>query len=166
MVHPPLRILAINPHTRYLGFAVFQGGELIDWGVKTFKGRWSKAKLEKIKVAVRFLIDRYGLDTLAIKELHPSRSSEPLAALVRELNKLARKRGLESHSYTLQDLKSGLSDEPRLNKKALAERLAQRYPIIARELAKEQENKNPYFYRMFEAVALGSICHRQNENNH
>ena len=64
----PLKILGLNPGTRYLGMAVFQGPELRDWGVKTFKGQWSKEKLKKIKEIVSDLISRYDLNTLAIKK--------------------------------------------------------------------------------------------------
>jgi hypothetical protein len=32
------------------------------------------------------------------------------------------------------------------------------YPVLSYELEKEKAIINPYYVRMFEAVALGSIC--------
>lgn len=159
----PLKILGLNPGTRYLGMAVFQGPEIRDWGVKTFKGKWSKDKLKKIKEIVSELISRYDLNTLAIKRVHPSRSSTNLNSLISELKNLARKKGLKICSYSLRELKDQFKEEAKINKRVLAEILAREYPALFRELQKEQENKNPYFSRLFEAVASGAVCHSQNE---
>jgi Holliday junction resolvasome RuvABC endonuclease subunit len=164
MPQKPLKILGLNPGTRYLGIAVFQGPELRDWGVKTFKGQWSKEKLKKIKENILELISRYDLNTLAIKELHPARSSANLKALICELKDLARGKGLKVYSYPLQKMKGRFKEESKINKKTLAEILAREYPALLRELAKERENRKPYFWRLFEAVALGAACHSQNEN--
>ena len=68
-------ILGINPGTRYLGFAVFCGPELRDWGVKVATGPCSRQKMEKLKKIVLGLIGQYKPEVLAIKKLHPSRSS-------------------------------------------------------------------------------------------
>lgn len=151
-----LKILALNPGTRYLGLAVFHGPELRDWGIRTFKGRWSRKKLKKIRKVVSGLIRRYGLTTLALKKLHPARSSANLNALVLELQNLAREKGLKVQAYTLQELKDRFKGEKRINKKVLAEIVAREYPAIYREFTKERQNKTPYFYRLFEAVALGA----------
>ena len=39
MTNKPLKILAINPGTRYLGIAVFVGTDLREWAVKVIKGK-------------------------------------------------------------------------------------------------------------------------------
>jgi hypothetical protein len=48
-----------------------------------------------------------------------------------------------------------------MNKRKLAELAASRYPVLAHEARKEKTINNPYQIRMFEAVALGSVCLHQ-----
>jgi Holliday junction resolvasome RuvABC endonuclease subunit len=158
-----LKILGLNPGTRYLGLAVFQGPELRDWGIRTFKGRWSKKKLKKIREIISGLIRRYDLNTLAIKKIHPARSSAHLNALILELQNLAQEKGLKVEAYSLQEIKDRFKGEGKINKRALGEIMAREYPAVFRELKKEQENKAPYFYRLFEAVALGATGYYRNE---
>lgn len=55
MTRRPLKIIGINPGTRYLGIAVFEGPELMDWRVKKLKEKWSKEKMKKaIKIISKF----------------------------------------------------------------------------------------------------------------
>ncbi len=43
-------------------------------------------------------------------------------------------------------------------RRELVEKVTEEYPFLSHELSKERANMNPYYIRMFEAVALGSIC--------
>jgi Holliday junction resolvasome RuvABC endonuclease subunit len=154
-------IIGINPGTRYLGFAVFCGPELRDWGVKVAKGPGSKQKMEKLKKIVLGLIEQYKPEVLAVKKLHPSRSSPSLVKLTQELKKMALKKSISVHEYPIGHVKALLATERRMNKIQLAELLAEHYPHLYPELEKELTNKNSYYTRMFEAVALGHISLKQ-----
>jgi Holliday junction resolvasome RuvABC endonuclease subunit len=153
-----LTIIGINPGTRYLGIAVFQGTELMDWRVKTFKGKWSKGKMEKIIGAILEIIELYEPDALAVKKLHPSRRSENLARLTIKIKELARRKGLRVYQYSIKDLEDFFVENEKLNKRNLAEAVLSRYPDLSHELNKEKSHKNPYHIRAIEAVALASIC--------
>jgi hypothetical protein len=100
---------------------------------------------------------------LAIKKIHPARSSAHLNALILELQNLAQEKGLKVEAYSLQEIKDRFKGEGKINKRALGEIMAREYPAVFRELKKEQENKAPYFYRLFEAVALGATGYYRNE---
>lgn len=158
MLKKPLKILAINPGSRYMGIAFFQGPELRDWGIRVVKGKWSREKMKKLRLIVSELIERYGPNALAIKKLHPSRRSVDLKRLVSRIKGLAKRRGLRVYQYSIGDLEAFLSPESRINKREMAEILASEYPVLFHELEREKDNRNPYHIRMFEAVALGSIC--------
>jgi Holliday junction resolvasome RuvABC endonuclease subunit len=157
----PLTILGINPGSRYLGTAIFHGTELRDWGVKVIEGRWSKEKLGKARMIVSTLIEQYEPDVLAIKRLHPSRSSPSLNLLVGKIKELAKRKSLRLYQYSIKELESFFSKEERINKKRLAEIITSEYPELLHELEKEKSHKNPYHIKMFEAVALGKICFQQ-----
>lgn len=154
----PLRIIGLNPGSKYLGIAVFQGSDLRDWGIKVIKGKWSKAKVDKIRKILSIFIEQYELTALAIKQLHPSRGSPELRRLVTGIRKLFRRKGLKVYQYSLKELENWFSPEEKINKKEMAEMVALDYPFLFKELEKEKRNKNPYFIRMFEAVALGIRC--------
>lgn len=155
------KIIAINPGTRYLGIAVFEGPELLDWRVKVIKGKWSKDKQQKTLVIVRTLIERYQPDVLAIKKLHRSRSSGNLNQLVSRIKQLSKRKNLKVCQYSIKDLEAFFFGEAKANKNKLAEILTSKYPFLRHEFNKENANKNSYHIRVFEAVALGAVCSRQ-----
>jgi hypothetical protein len=161
----PLTILGINPGSRYLGTAIFHGTELKDWGVKVIEGKWSKEKMERAKMIVSKLIEQHQPNALAIKRLHPSRSSKNLNQLVSKIRELAKRNGLKVYQYSIKELETFFSKEDRLtaqagriNKKKLAEIIGSEHSELFHQLEKEKMNKNPYHIKMFEAVALGKIC--------
>jgi Holliday junction resolvasome RuvABC endonuclease subunit len=158
MFKKPIKIIGINPGTRYLGVAVFEGPELRDWRIKAIKGKWSKEKLGKAIKIISDFVDRHEANVLAIKRLHPSRSSHNLDQLVDEIKALSKKIGLKVYEYPIDDLNAFFSEKRRTNKQEMAEVIASKYPHLTSELNKEENNKNLYYTRMFEAVALGSIC--------
>ncbi|MCL4873543.1 crossover junction endodeoxyribonuclease RuvC [bacterium] len=157
-----IRILAINPGTRYIGFAVFYGPELRDWGTKVVKGKWSARKKEKLKNLVQSLIDQYEPDAIAIKKLHPSRSSKQLDSFAVAIKLIVERAGSPIYEYPIKYLEAYFSTGKLLNKKQLAELLTQRYPALYCELKKEHSNNNCYLW-MLEAVSLGTVCGNQLE---
>jgi len=161
MPKKPLKIIGINPGTRHLGIAIFQDSELRDWGVKVFRGRWSKAKKEKIIKTLLSFIDQYESSILAIKKLHPSRSSQNLRQVVARIKEFSKRRNLKVYQYSIKELERFFHPEEKLNKKKLTKILTSEYPDLFHELNREKKNKNPYYIRMFEAVALASVCFHQ-----
>jgi hypothetical protein len=161
MPNAPPRILAVNPGWRYLGTAAFRGPELLDWGVKVVTGRTPSGKLASARGIVLRAIQRYDIDVLAIKRLHRSRSSAGLRGLTSRIKEPCRRKGLKVCQYSIQDLKAALLPDRRTNKRTLAESLTIMYPVLAHDLRREGQNKNVYHLRMFEAVALGVVCHQQ-----
>jgi hypothetical protein len=157
-------IIGINPGSRYVGLAVFRGPVLVDWGIKVMKGHWSSVKLRRAKRLITLTINCFQPDALAIKRLHPARSSRGLDRLVLEVTNISRQRGLNLHQYSIGDLEAFFCSTRKASKSDLAESLAARYPELHSELQREGQTRNPYHIRMFEAVALGAIC-AHNFNN-
>ena len=152
-----MKIIGINPGTRYIGFSIFYGFELRDWGVKNLPGRWSKDKLKKTMNIISDIIGHNEPNIISIKQLHPSRSSHNLNQLVSGIKELSKRKHLKVYQYSIDDMKAFFHSE-RINKRLLAEMVTSDYPVLYYELKKEKAIMNPYYVRMFEAVALGSIC--------
>jgi Holliday junction resolvasome RuvABC endonuclease subunit len=159
----PLRILAVNPGTRYLGVAIFRGPEILDWGVKVVGGKTPAEKRKAARLILLELIDQYYPDALAVKRLHPSRSSPCLNELVGQMKILSRRRGLKIYQYSIQEVKDSLAVGNKTNRRKLATLLAAMYPALIYDLQQESQNRNPYRMRMFEAVALAIVCYQQLE---
>ena len=145
--------------------AVFQGNQLKDWRVKILKGRWSKEKLKKALTIISTWIERYRPDLLAIKRLHPARSSRGLTSLQTQIQRVCLRKRLHLTQYSIKQLEEFFCSETRKNKRNLAEEVAANYPELYPELnteypkpkpGKKEKRKNPYHIRMFEAVALGA----------
>lgn len=166
MTNNPRKILSINPGSRYLGIAVFQDLELIEWGIRSINGRDKKAKREAAKGIISDLIYQYEPNILALKKLHPSRSSSNLDNLVCELRGLARRNSIRIFEYPLEKIEASFSGAGKINKRQMAEIIIGEYPFLSNELQREKNNLNPYHIRMFEAVALGLVCLHQIDQNH
>ncbi|OPY74199.1 MAG: hypothetical protein A4E63_00805 [Syntrophorhabdus sp. PtaU1.Bin050] len=82
MLQQTLTILAVNPGTKYIGVAILQDSDLVYWGVKVLKGKWSDAKMKNAEASFNNFINQYHVDILTIKKLHPSRSSGNLDVVV------------------------------------------------------------------------------------
>jgi Holliday junction resolvasome RuvABC endonuclease subunit len=159
MSKKPITILAINPGTKYMAIAIFRESELREWFIKIFKGKWSKEKRHAILATVARFVNRYQVDALAIKRLHPSRSSGNLDSLVSGIKHEMSTRGLDVHEYSITQMERSFSTGGKRNKKKMAEQVVSVYSVLFNEFEKEKHHKNPYWARLFEAVALGSICH-------
>lgn len=161
MSREPNRILGINPGTRYLGLAIFDGSSLLDWRVKTIAGKWTKEKADRILDIIREQIELYDIGAIAIKKLHPSRSSKNLKLLVSRMIVLGKKKRIKVQSHSIKELEKFFLTDGKANKRNLAERIGREYPVLVHELNKEKSHKNAYHLRMIEAVALAVACRRK-----
>lgn len=153
-----IKILGINPGAKYIGLAAFRGPELRDWRVRVNKGKWSEEKMAKAMGIVAGFFQQHDPDAVAIKSLHPSRSSPELNRLANKIKDFAKRRRMRVCEFSLGDLEDFFCPEGWTNRRMLAEVIASRYPALHHELAKEKSHMNPYHVRMFEAVALAARC--------
>lgn len=159
------KIIAINPGWRYLAIAIFEECKLREWRLKSLPGRDVKKKLANVTGILDGFIKRYDSNVLAIKTFHPSRASVNLKRMTATIIDHCRKKGMSVSAYAIQEMKDAFSIS-RINKKELIKLLTSEYPELAHELRREERNRNPYFVRLFEAVALGHVCHKEIDNEH
>ena len=158
MPQKEIKIIGVNPGTRYLGIAVLYGPELMDWRIKVLKEKWSKEKIEKALGIISEFMERYQPDVLAIKKLHPSRRSKNLFMLTNKIKEFLNCKKLKIYQYSIKEIESFFIEGGKLNKRNLIGAMVNLYPILHHDLSKERNNRNPYYFRMFEAVALASAC--------
>ena len=158
MQESEIRLLALNPGSRYVGTAVFHGDELVEWEVRSIREKSMKEKKEKLRTLLSGVTDAHGVNCLSVKGFHRSRTSKQLRELTRDLKAWALRRDLPVTEYTIKEIEASLLSSGRGSKRRLMEEVAARYPFLYPELEKERKNRNPYLVRMFEAVALGIGC--------
>lgn len=165
-------ILGVNPGARHLGYALFQNSELLCWGIKAANERWSSRKKKKIGHILQNMLEEFNPDYVALKKLHPSRSSPELTEQTTKLKELCRARDIPVYEYPIQYLENIILTE-RMNKKKLNESIYELYPVLFHEIEKERlrfeknkkrSNERIYYTRMFEAVALAHVCFNQLDN--
>lgn len=161
MKSSPKTIVGVNPGSRYLGIAVFHGLTLVDWRIRVLKGSWSGKKMEKAISTIRQLIDRYHPEALAIKQLHPARTSKQVSLLADRIRNEFEQAGIPVYRYSIKQMEARFLPDTPLNRRELSREIAAQYPDLLDELHKETAAKNPYHHRMFEAVALGALCAHQ-----
>lgn len=150
-------ILGISPGTRIMGLGVVQNGELVEWQVKSFKGSWSKEKLKLILEAIENLCAHFHVTDVALKVISPLHSSKNLLVLTDRISELAKKNKVRLNKFTMQDLKKKAGDQGKNSMNDLMESITHKYPVLKREYLKERNNLNPYYLKMFEAIAAAGL---------
>lgn len=148
----------MNPGHRYLGVAVFHGTELREWSVKSFRSLSLDDAIVRVEQMLSEYVARYGIRILALKALHPSRSSVMLQKIIAAMRVFGKSGKLRVVEYSLEDVKRTMFANERANKVRIMKSVTERYPFLFREYEKECCHKQPYFFRMFEAVAVGITC--------
>jgi len=163
---PLQTIITINPGWRYLAIAIFDDLGLREWRLKCLAPSTAGRKLEKVLAIVADFIKRYDPRALVVKRLHPARASANLIRLTKSITANCRQRGMTIFSSSIKDLENSLARGIRISKKDLIDLVAAEHPELAGELRREKRNRHPYFFRLFEAVALGHTYLGRGNDNH
>lgn len=149
------KLLCILPHTRYLAIVIFSGLELRDWMIKNLQSKTSDDKKKHVKDILEKLIAHYGIDTVVIKRVNKIRSSDKLNRIIESILAFIRKKRLSIHQYSLEEIKETIIPNGKSNRELTFIEVLKRYPALHILYNKEKINKNLYYSRIFEAVAIG-----------
>lgn len=144
----PSIILGLSPGTKSMGYAVMSEGELIDWGVKNFRGKWSNSKKNKILRTIQNMISAYQPSMLAIKVNQTSLSSRNLKMIYSSIKEYTKKIRLKSAFLSIEELKQTCALVR--NKQEMIKYLKQRFPELNRNLPRKGADTNS---KEFEAIA-------------
>ncbi len=153
-------ILGISVGARQIGLAIIKDNELIDRKTKTFAGL---RKREKIKLIVRVIkreIEAYRITHIALKESW--RASDVTDQVHDELKPYEGKYGIQIGSFYEDDMrKVVVGIDRKVKKKDMLGMITHLYPCLSPLLRKEKQNLNPYYGRLFEAVAVAHQCSKE-----
>lgn len=147
-------ILGISLGTRSIGIAVLKGENLMDWRVKSFKGEWSKMKLNKILSVLDDIINGFGIQKIIIKIPDSFQNSFGLELLLHGVLKIAKENCISCKHVTTSVLKRWIEKKTEPTKGSINEILKIKFPQLNFELKRESINRNPYYFKMLEAISV------------
>src|SRR5712692_6710661 len=150
-----LRVLAIDPSTKGVGFAVLEGPErLIDWGIKQAEGETDDAKNAECAKIVAELIDRYRPRILALEDAaaDDSRRCERVQNLLSAIRQLAREKRVKVLDFTPERVRKAFAP----TKDVIAAAIAGRFPELGPRLPRTRTLTMSEQYEMpvFDAMAF------------
>ncbi len=139
----PLRLLAIDPGTREMGYAVLEATELLHFGVYTFPHHLSARQL--CAHGQRFLagvITAFAPRLLVMERIVVATStrSPRLHVFVEELRRYATDHHLQVAAYAPTTIKKAVTGHATATKRAVAETLLQWYPYLGAALLERHKN--------------------------
>jgi Holliday junction resolvasome RuvABC endonuclease subunit len=153
-------ILAVDPGTREVGFAVLQGETLLYYGVKTVTNRKAPSLvLETISGFIKGLIEKYEPSTLAVEKMFITQKNSALLYVAAEQVKaVAREGKIAIWEQSPSAIRKPLCRTGRATKREVAKLVADRYPELARYYNRSKHWEIEYYANLFDAVAVGLVC--------
>lgn len=160
------RILAIDPGTRFWGWAVLRDEELYDCGVRTLKtNKSSRSRLIEARKVFSRLLENHAPHVLAIEKpfFFWSKQSNLLNQIIRELKSMAKKKRIKVLEFSPRTVRKAVCGDGNATKRGMAKVLAMKFPDLAVRLNQDRKYKDLYWGHAFDAVGLG-VCW-SNKNN-
>jgi Holliday junction resolvasome RuvABC endonuclease subunit len=162
--HEPT-ILGIDPGTRFIGFAVLKGGQLLDYGVHTLRnGRRPYDLLGQARTHVLASVRDHLPQIVAIEEplLLPTKRAALVSAIAQELHERARELGILVIEISPRRAREVVVANPKATKIEVAEALVkQGFSELAELVPKRPARavlglaeKDRYWLHAFDALAL------------
>jgi crossover junction endodeoxyribonuclease RuvC len=157
------KVLSIDPGTRHMGVAFFEGKELLYHGVKsiTHKKLAEETLKEGKKVMLRMIHD-FKPDVLVVEKTFFSnnRNSALLNVFADEIQAIGKRQGLTVHALAANTVRKQICGNGAANKDEVAKVVVSQYPELKPYLTSDRKWKETFHRNMFDAVALGIALHQ------
>ena len=151
------KILAIDPGTRYIGFAFLEDEELVHYGVKTIRGmRSPHEKLREGRRLILRLMNDFEPESLVVEKTFfaNNRNSALLNVFADEIKAVGRRKGLRVYGLAANSVRKLICGNGAASKDDVARAMVSRYPELRPFLTSDRRWKERYHRNMFDAVAL------------
>lgn len=152
------KVLAIDPGTRHIGFAFFEGKQLVHYGVKTVSQNGSpKEKLDIGRRLILRMIRDFKPRKLAVEKTFfaNNRNSALLNVFGDEIRALGKRNGLSVQTLAANSVRKFVCGNGSASKDEVARVCVARFPELKPYLSSDRKWKEQYHRNMFDAVALG-----------
>ncbi len=152
------RIIAIDPGTRNIGYAVFDDGSLKYFGVKTVSRICRLADiLQEGRSIIDGLLEDFRPQVLVVEQTYfgNNSGSETLNRLVHAIKRAGKRKRLGVMSIPVNTVRKSVCGDGWANKEKVAKALSKMYPQLRPYSKTNREWKKDFHQNMFDAVALG-----------
>jgi hypothetical protein len=146
--------LGLSFSTRMLGLAIFKENRLTDYFLKLDKAKWSVEKQELILASLASCLAHYAITDVVILVPEKHCQIADFRKLLQAIESYFEEHGLHTICYQVKDVYRAFGSPVRRTRNALMKRIVSFYPELERYYAKELVNKNKYYVKLFEAVAV------------
>ena len=153
--------MGLSFNTRNLGLAVINKNHLVDYSSKLHKSKWSLLKKELILSSLVTCIETYNIKKIALSIPFAWNQTKWYKELLNAVIVLAQMKNIKTYAYTPTDILLAFPALKKRTLKSFVNELVSMYPELQPYSEKEKVNKNKYYYKMFEAVVVASICSRK-----
>ena len=161
MAKRKLKILAIDPGTKHMGYAFLDKGKLLYYGVKVIEKEKSSRRTLKAgrKVMLRLISDLEP-DVLAIERAYMSKNRKfsLLNVFFDEIKAVAKRKGVRVLCFAPSTVKKHIAKDGWAKKEDVAWAIAAKYPELKVYLTQDRGWKERYHQNMFDAVALAEMA--------
>ena len=154
-------VLGLSLNTRMLGLAVISGNCLVDYLIRLRKEAWTPQKRESILASLQPCCVRYCIKRVALSMPYEKQTTKENKLLLQSVKRYFRKKKIILKAYHPKTIHMFCEKEGPRTKREAMRILAQKYPELLVPYQKEITNKNKYYIKLFEAVAVATIHARK-----
>jgi hypothetical protein len=149
-----------------LGLAVFQSHTIIDYSLKLHKEMWSPQKLDLILTSLASCLGNYPITDIALSIPDNYAQTKGFKELQEAIECFANQHELTVSQYTAKELYQRFGSPVRRTRNTLMKRLVLLYPELALYHERELKNRNKYYVKLFEAIAVAGFHSQEKNYNH
>lgn len=149
-------ILAIDPGTRELGYAVLLGRKLLDHGVMPLRSLPREDRLHEAKVGMGRLVARHRPIALVLEKTyrHPVPWLHDLHRITLSARRIAKAWRIGFYAYAPQAVRQRTAGNGKASKAEAALHVAHRFPQLRLLLTQDRRWKERYWLNDLDAVGL------------
>lgn len=149
--------LGISTNTRLLGLAIINQGCLVDYSINLHKSSWSAWKANKIVTSLEPCARQYCIKRVVLSIPHEYHQTKEFKELIFRIREYFEAKKIPVYAETPEALYELCSPGQKKTKKELMKFLTLQFPQLSYCYQKEMRNKNKYYIKLFEAVAVAAL---------
>ncbi|MCK5125203.1 MAG: crossover junction endodeoxyribonuclease RuvC [candidate division Zixibacteria bacterium] len=159
-----IKILAIDPGTKHMGFAAFEGTELVDYGVKTIRQGSEVIILDHIEEIISRLIKEKKPDYFVLERNSFSQIKQNfrLTMAISKMKHIAKKFGVLVYEYDPRTIRKEICNDGNASKIRVAQTIVISFDELKVYLQSDKVWVLRYNLNLLDAVAIGMTFIRKN----
>ncbi len=153
--------LGISTNTRLLGLAIINQNSLEDYSIHHHKSPWSPAKATRIITSLEPCVRKYCIKRVVLSIPYAHYQTEAFRQLKYCLRAYFESKKIPVFAETPEAIHSFYPPGQKKTKKAFMNSLILQFPQLTLCYQKEMRNKNRYYIKLFEAVAVAALHEKE-----